>query len=342
MTTNISVSAPGKIILFGEHAVVYDKLGIVYSIDKRCHVRLVPHSKDRFFINSDRFGQQGPFSENEISDIYYSQKKLIEDRDFKGLQKLYQGNRLSPVLFVAGSIFNKHGFCGADIHVKSQVPKGLGSSSALFSALSLALLKQFKQKVSNDEVSSFAYQGDVVAHGGTPSGIDNNAVTHGGCLTYRQSQGVTILKNKSSTLRLLVVDTGEEPRTAETVARVRQLRKEKPLFVDSVLDRLNFFSEEALGALDNKPDIKKVGRLMTDYYLELKKLDISTSRIDQIIELALKNNALGAKPTGGWGGGCCLVLAGNQSERDTLQKTFHNHDFSCFEVKIGGGGVMET
>ncbi|MBD3208069.1 MAG: mevalonate kinase [Candidatus Nealsonbacteria bacterium] len=342
MNKNISVSAPGKIILFGEHAVVYDKLGIVYSIDKRCYVRLITNAEGCFFINSDRFGRQGPFSEKEISDLYNLQKKLIEDNNFKGLQELYKKNRLNPILFVMGSIFNKYGFCGCDVYIKSDVPKGLGSSSALFSALSFALLKQFKQKVSRDEVSSLAYQGDIVAHGGTPSGIDNNAVTHGGCLTYRQSQGVKVLKSQPNILRLVVVDTGEEPRTAETVAQVRQLREETPLLVNPILDRLNFFSEEALRELENKPDIQKVGRLMNNYYLELKKLDISTPRIDQVMGLALENNALGAKPTGGWGGGCCLVLAEDQPKRDALQKVFRSRGFPCFEIKTGGSGVMEA
>jgi len=79
--------------------------------------------------------------------------------------------------------------------------------------------------------------------------------------------------------------------------------------------------------------------LMTDYYVELRKLNISTKALDQIVKMAIKNKALGAKPTGGWGGGSVIVLA--ESEKNVLEliELFNKNGFDAFQTKLGVEGV---
>jgi mevalonate kinase len=136
----------------------------------------------------------------------------------------------------------------------------------------------------------------------------------------------------------LVVDSGEKSRTGEMVSLVRREKENFPERTSKILNKLDFLSKEALRSLQRK-EISKLGELMTSYYSELKKLNISTKKIDQIIDIALREKALGAKPTGGWGGGCCLVLAENEDQINKIQRKYHEKGFNSFIGKIGVEGV---
>jgi mevalonate kinase len=183
----------------------------------------------------------------------------------------------------------------------------------------------------------FAYYGDIIAHGGTPSGIDNNIVTFGGYVKYRQSEGVSLLAIDFQ-IPLLIVDSGDKVKTGELVSYVRSQKEKNPDFVNFVLNNLNNISERALKVL-NSQEFSNLGLLMTEYYEELKKLNISTSKLDKIVEIALKNKALGVKPTGAWGGGCCLALMKNQRDLLELKEVFTQNNFKSFQAKIGVEGV---
>ena len=333
----IITSAPGKIILFGEHAVVYDKLGISCAIGKRCTVKISPYEKEGVFIqakdlNLKKFiGKEKLFNFLKLLTTFKNQKK------FSQIKKIYEKDKLTPSFFVVGNIFKKYGFKKIKIEIRSEIPKNLGSSSAVFAAISLGVSKILGKNLTKKEISNFAFLGDIIAHGGTPSGIDNNTVTFGGYLKYKKSKGIKPL-NIDFKIPLLIVDSGEKAKTEKTVSFIRSQREENPDFVNSVLDSLENISKEALKSLTNK-DFENLGKLMFEYYRELKKLNISTARLDKIIDLALKNKALGAKPTGGWGGGCCLVLAKSQREIVNLIKIFKENDFKVFQSKIGVEGV---
>jgi mevalonate kinase len=333
----ITASAPGKIILFGEHAVVYDKLGIACTINKWCTVRVSPIRQNIIIFDAKDLGFKKSFTEKELFNLFEKVKKLKNKSDFGAIKEIYQKYKFPPSLFVVATILKKYGFTGMKIEGDSEIPKNLGSSSASFAAISLAVLKLLKKDPSKKEVSDLAYLGDVLAHGGTPSGIDNSVVTYGGYIKYKKSEGITPL-DIDLKIPLLIVDSGTRARTGETVSYVRKQREKKPKFVNSILDSLNNISEKALESL-NSQSFESLGSLMFEYYQELKKLDISTPKLDQIINIALKNRALGAKPTGGWGGGCCLVLAKTQKEIVNLIKEFKINGFKSFQSKIGVEGV---
>jgi mevalonate kinase len=231
----------------------------------------------------------------------------------------------------------KYGFKPIKITIDSNVPKNLGSSSSVFSAIALALSRFLGKDLSKKEISELAYQGDVIAHGGTPSGIDNNIVTYGGYIRYKKSEGVNFL-DLGCDLNLIFVDSGEPARTGETVSYIRNQRKENKGFVDSILENLENISRRALDALKNE-NLELVGKLMTNYYTELRKLKISTKRLDKIVNIAIRSKALGVKPTGGWGGGCCIVLAKDRKQMSDLMKIYEKNRFNSFSAKIGVEGV---
>jgi len=333
----VKVSAPGKIILFGEHAVVYDKLGIACAIGKRCLVKVSPQKRDGVFIKSKNLNLSKFMGKEKLFNFLKLLTDLKNQKKLNQIKEIYKKDKLAPSFFVIGNIFQKYGFKSLKIEINSEIPKNLGSSSALFSALSFGVLKFFKKNPTKKEVSDFAFEGDIIAHGGTPSGIDNAIVTFGGYLEYKKSKGIKPL-NIDFKIPLLIVDSQREAKTEETVSYIRKEREEKKRFVDSILGNLDIISKKALKSLKLK-NLENLGQLMFLYYQELRKLKISTPELDKIIEISQKNGALGAKPTGGWGGGCCLVLAENQKEITNLERKFDENGFESFQTEIGVEGV---
>ena len=179
--------------------------------------------------------------------------------------------------------------------------------------------------------------GDIIAHGGTPSGIDNNIVTYGGYLHYQKSKGIKIL-DIDFKIPLLIVNSGEDTQTGKMVSYIREKKAKFPKTVDYVLEALDDLSKRALNDLRNK-NLINLGKLMNKYYWELGKLNISTKKLDQIVEIALNNGALGAKPTGGWGGGCCLVLMEKEKKLKKIKKIFEKKGYNSLIGDIGVEGV---
>jgi mevalonate kinase len=336
---HIKTSAPGKVILFGEHAVVYDKLGIAASIGKRCLVTITPNKENKVNMEIKNLNLEKSLTENELFNLFDIVDELKKNKKFDEIKELQKKEKLSAPFFMIASLMKKYGFKPSKIIDDSEVPKNLGSGSSAFSAIALAVSKFLEKNLTKKEISDFAYEGDVVAHGGTPSGIDNSIVTYGGYIQYKKSQGITPL-NISFELPLVFVDSGESAKTGETVPYVRKQKEENQTFVNQILERLEKISIQSLDALKEQ-NLKLFGELMLEYYLELKKLNISTQKLDKIIEIAIKNNALGAKPTGGWGGGCCIVLAKNKKQADDLIKIYKDNGFNSFQTKIGVEGVKE-
>jgi len=333
----ITTSAPGKVILFGEHAVVYDKLGIACSIGKRCQVKVFSVNENKVFITAKDLNLSESLGEKELFNLFKIINTLKDQNKFDELGKILEKDELVPSFFVITNIMKDCGFKGLGLEIKSEIPKNSGSSSAIFSAIALAVSKFLGKNLSKKEISDLSYQGDLVAHGGTPSGIDNATVTFGGYIEYKKSKGVKPLVIDFK-IPLLFVDSDEEVKTGEIVSYVRRKREENPEFVNSVLDSLDNISQKALRVL-NSQNFERLGKLMIEYYKELKKLNISTQKLDRIIEIALENEALGAKPTGAWGGGCCLVLAKDERTTSNLMAAFKDKGFKSFQSEIGVEGV---
>ena len=333
----IKASAPGKVILFGEHAVVYDKLGIATSVDKRCFTTVSSNEENNAFLEIKNLGLKKSLSKDELFKLFDIVSKLKKENKFDEIKELQKKEKLSAPFFVIASLMKRYGFKPVKITDYSEVPKNLGSGSAAFSSIALAFSKFLGANLTKKEISDLAYEGDVVAHGGTPSGIDSSIVTYGGYIQYRKSEGVKPL-NINFELPLIFVDSGESAKTGETVPYVRDQKNENEEFVNKILERLDSISTQALDAFSSR-NLELIGELMTEYYLELKKLNISTEKLDKIVEIAIKNNALGAKPTGGWGGGCCIVLAKNQEQLEDLMRIYQENGFNVFQSKIGIEGT---
>jgi len=328
-------AAPGKIILLGEHSVVYDKLGIATAVGKYTTVKVSPYHKDSIKIRSNNYSLEKEMNKEEIFDILGHIEKLREKNKINEIKDLVRGNSLLPSFVTAGKIMEKYGFESVYIEIDSQVPKNLGSSASVFNAVALGVSKFLDLNLSKQEIGFFANEGDKVVHG-TPSGIDAHTIACGGWVSYRKSEGIRPLQINFE-LPLVIVDSGEPARTGETVGYVRNQREENPEHVDTIINILDEISHRGLEAIKSK-NFNKIGELMTQFYNELKKLNISTPKLDEIVNIALRNNALGAKPTAGWGGGCCIVLP-KEDQVENLKKIYEEKGYKVFRTELGVGGV---
>ena len=329
----VETVAPAKLILFGEHAVVHDRRGISTAISKYTRVSL-KDNKGKVEINSDKFGREAK-TEQEIRNIVEKLDYLIENEKIEEIKELAEADRLLPSFYVIGKLSEYYGYEPCSIEIHSEVQKNLGSSASVFNAIAYAYSKFLGLELSKDEIGFFANEGDKIVHG-RPSGIDAYTISYGGWISYRKSEGIKPLEIDFE-FPLLIVDSKEEAKTRETVEYIRRKKEKNEEFVEFILDKLEEISTDALRALRNE-NLNELGNLMLQYYDELRKLDISTPKLDEIVKIARENKAF-AKPTGGWGGGCCIVLADDTSE---LEKIYKTKGYDAFSVELGVPGVGEV
>ncbi|RLI66582.1 MAG: mevalonate kinase [Candidatus Asgardarchaeum californiense] len=284
-------SAPGKIILFGEHSVVYGHPAIVGAINLRAksYVKSIDDKKIEIF--SKNYGIRSSFSFTELDDF-----------------ELRKDDVLLPVAYsayIAMSFLDQKK--GLSITIDSDIPKGagLGSSASVAVATIHAVSTHLGYQLKKEEISKLAYEAEKLVHG-TPSGIDNTAATFGGLIYFRKPnnlQRVTL----SAELNIIIGDTGVSRQTKVLVAKVRQLLSKYPNLINSILNTMGNLAELALTSLKNN-DLLSVGALMNINQGLLYSIGVSHEKLDNLIYAALHAGAIGAKLTGAGGGGCMFAL----------------------------------
>ena len=327
-------SAPGSLKLFGEHAVVYNRLGVSAAFDRRAEVR-IKKGKGEVLITLVDFKQKGSFGKDEIESSYRRIRNLIEYGDFAELKKEKQ-DIFAPHKFILGSFFEKHGFSPVDVEIKSQIPRssGLGSSAGVFAALANELGKYLKVELEKNELVEFTNLGDKVVHG-KPSGLDANTCIHGGYLSFRMSEGVKVLKIKTE-IPILVVNTKISKDTGEMIARVAELYKNNRKKADEIFDMMEETAKGGIRALESN-DLHGLGVWMTEAQTCFEELGLSIKEVDDVIKIAKVKGAYGAKLTGAGGGGCVIILIDKPSSLIQLYKKL---GYDAFETKLGAEGVI--
>jgi len=327
----VTASAPHKVILFGEHAVVHGMLGIAGALDERITAVVQP-SKDIRCHDSLLDLNNFNADVKEMKLFLDRFRKLLSEKNFDEIKKL------SAMKTVIAETLDRCDWENVSVEIKrKEILKGIGASSAVWAATAAAIGKFLGNDFTKEQISEISYIGDVVAHGGTPSGIDNSTVTFGGFITYTKETGPRPLSINFE-LPIIVIYSDEFASTGTTVRYIHEQLEKEPERVSIILDNLNEISKKGLDALNNR-DLKIIGQMMTEYYNELHKLGISTETLDKIMKIAMENGALGAKPTGGWGGGVCIALAKDAVDSDKLIEMFRKSGFRAFKTKLGAPGV---
>ena len=315
----VTYSAPGKVILFGEHSVVYGYPAIAIAIDRRITVTVTNNDKS--------------YSTFYSSSFYPSKVFLCDSNDFKQLFPTFH--------FLKDGIERKHSNKSHyDIVIKSQIPiaSGLGSSAATAVSFCAAISDYYNLKLSFSEINELAFEAEKIQHG-SPSGIDNTIATFGGGILFEKGK-LSPLEPKQLDWDLVVVDSGITRNTKGLVTKVKDNYKENPKIVQNYFNSIESIvrtGEEAL----KEGNIETIGSLMNQNQEILKSLGVSTNIIDEIVELLNTNCALGSKITGAGGGGCIISLFGNTDTAEKAIDILRMQGYNAFHVKFSDQGVKK-
>jgi len=301
----VIASAPAKVILFGEHFVVYGEPAIVMAIDKRAYAKSELRQDKRLHLHSVNLNLAGYFENGFLK---------VQQGDAKEAKLKFEPLKLAveKVLEIYGENV------GLDVEVNSTVPvaAGLGSSAAVAAAVTAAVGALLKVAMSKESVFRISYEAEKIVHG-TPSEVDPAVSTFGGTLLFQMDTGFRPLDVKAD-VPLVVGYTGVKRSTRVQVAKVRDVRNKYSRVIDHMMKAAREIVLGAIVALRDG-DLETLGDLMNINHALLCGLGISDESLEWLINAARKAGALGAKLTGAGGGGCMIALAENERLKQVLE-----------------------
>jgi mevalonate kinase len=325
-------SAPAKVILFGEHFVVYGSPAILAAINKRISVdaRTIIHDENKIVIRSD-IGVAGEYRNNgEFNALEGGSKAKAV------LDPLYGSIR--QVLLMRNKKKKKKNI-GIEIGISSRVPPGigLGSSAASCVATVAAVDSLFQKNPSRQKVCELAIESERLIHKRT-SGADCYVSTFGGLMQYYgKSKSFKNIETKGS-LSLVVASTGIKHSTSDLVAGVKRFKDTNRILFESLSKQASDICLQACTAIKSgKCD--KIGELMNENQIILQQIGISHHKVRDIIDICSKAGAMGAKITGAGGGGAVIALAASKQESTKIASHVKAAGYQSFEVEVDYKGL---
>ena len=301
----------GKIILLGEHSVVYGRRAIAAPIGLTVRADVVR-------------GELG-------------QAPVITDWDVDGLAQ----EPISPDVShrVATLIAARLGLpqSGVRVDVFSELPRasGLGASAAFAVALIRATAECFAIRLSDEQVSSLAFECEKIVHG-TPSGIDNTVATFGRPILFRKTDAPSGHEIRDivtpNPIPIVIGLSGVHALTAQTVAGVRAAWQKNPGRYNAIFDQIDSLVAEGVDAL-RRGDLTELGEVMNVNQGLLNALQVSSPELEQMVAIARRAGALGAKLTGGGGGGAMIALAG-PAGTEPIRTALHQAGYTTYLTEI--------
>jgi mevalonate kinase len=282
-------SAPAKVILFGEHAVVYGRPAIAAPLTQvRAEAVVEDTDTAGVFLNAP-----------DINRRYWLKDAKKEDPFARAVQLALDATSLpsEPALTII---------------IKSEIPiaSGLGSGAAMAAAIIRATYNHLSRQgpASIELVSSLTYQVERILHG-TPSGIDNSVVSAEKPIYFIRKEPANLIEtlNLGAPLHVLVADTGIRSRTKDVVGDVRRQWMESTERFDRLFDGCGQIALSARDAIE-KGEITRLGKLMTENQEYLRQLTVSSGELETLITAAINAGAIGAKLSGAGRGGNMIAL----------------------------------
>ena len=311
----ISSSACAKLILLGEHAVVYGQpaLAIPFSgLKVRCVIEP--------WIN-------GPTGTLQI--------KARELQLNQPLQVLPEDNflRKAVELVLAELGVSQTPTCKLTIYSDIPISAGLGASAAIAVATMRALSAFLGHPLEKETLNRLAFETERLIHG-NPSGIDNTVIVYEQPILFRKGELIEFVY-PSKNLHFLIADSGIKKATADTVAYLAQQRERNPQFIEAALEeigRIALFGRKAF----EQGDLSALGDAMNANQALLAQLDLSCEALEKLIVAARQAGALGAKLTGGGKGGNMLALVTPETQEAVRKALLSAGAVSIYQTNLKG------
>ena len=314
----VSTSAPGKVIIFGEHAVVYGYPAIAAAIDIRSFCTITKSQDPTIRIQMKDFSYDQTFT--DINDM----AEYLDSRfDYM--------NGIMQSLSMEYGIEPNH----ISILIRSDLwpNAGLGSSASVITATIMALLLFYDIKPEYSLINQLALQAEKIVHG-NPSGIDNTVCTYG--------QGIFLENEKMEPIKLddydvLICNTKVEHNTKEAVERVKEVMDRYGQVSFEMFDILRELIHAALVCIESKT-YEDIGEVMRANQRILRKFDISIPEAEEILSI-MEDEGVQGKITGAGMGGCVIAIDQKQKLK-ALKRRLKKKGFPTIITKLGVHGVQ--
>jgi hydroxymethylglutaryl-CoA reductase len=304
----------GKIILLGEHAVVYGSHAIAAPVPLAVRATVQDTSSGGVDMLIPRWGVEYRLHRDPArSDSFQRSLGII-------LDSLELSDR------------------SIRIEVFPNVPRarGLGGSAAMAVAVIRALDQHFGLELGDVQVNALAYRCEQVAHG-SASGIDNTVATYGKLILYKRGRRPAEAPAISELsvprpIPLVIGISGKESLTAKTVGYVRDAWQRNPELYEGIFRHIDQLTLQGVDAMQEN-DLERLGDLMNICHGLLNALRVSSWEVEELVQIAREHGALGAKLTGGGGGGSIIALC--PQNRDKVMAAMRDAGYQAMEVDLG-------
>ena len=304
-------SAPGKIILFGEHFVVHGTKAILAAIDKRVTVTSTFTDNKTIKVNSQLGTIEVPISSSH--------------EEVK--------SEFRPFVYLANKIINsEQNASGLEITIDSDIPigVGLGSSSACCVAAAASISELFNE-LSSEEILKMSIEAEKTIFPDT-SGADCTVCTYGGMIEYPSIEKI----DNTFDLNLLIANSMIPHNTKNSVEKVNKFKENDEERFSQLCDLETKLIDEVITAMKNN-DATTFGLKMSENQKYLEEIQISNDTLRDMIS-SLKEISLGTKITGAGDGGCIIALV--KDENMDKVTALLPKDKEYFSAKIDTKGVV--
>jgi len=288
--------APGKVILCGEHAVVYGRPAIAVP---------VAEVQARATVEPARDGR------GVVIDAPDLNRRLA-------VREAGDGDPLARIVRLALQAMDVESEPDLTITITSTVPiaRGMGSGAAVSTAIVRALAGHYGHWLSSRDISDLVYQTELIYHG-TPSGIDNTVVAFEKPVYFVKDVSCEIFWVGRPFL-LAIADTGIESPTREVVGDLRRRHRADPGSYEPLFDRAGQIAVEARGAIE-RGEAEALGPLLDENHTLLQLMGVTCPALDRLVVAAREGGAWGAKLSGaGWGGNMIALVTDETKSRVDL------------------------
>lgn len=287
----------GKMIIMGEHAVVYGYPAIAFPLLSIPVIVRIKESSEKTLLSNYFVGKIA-----DLPDALSGVKYLIDILDHE-----FNQQDINYAIFIDSGL---------------PIERGLGSSAAIGAAITRAFFDFFDQPIDQEKLLKHINKSETVTHC-KASGLDANTVISESPIKFGKDKAASHFSFASDGF-IVIADSGIKGKTKETVADVRTMYDKAPEKIGQMLEQLGQHTEDTVIALKNN-DLVKLGQIFTDANSILSKLNLAVPKTDKLNKAAISAGALGSKITGGGRGGCTISLAKNLEDAKKIQQALREN-----------------